>query len=106
MNLDWTAIISNGASIVISIGLCTWIYKVLRFQNDQLREQIKVNKEEFRTEINELKLKLEKSDEKANKWFKRYFILANIIEKFHCKKEDCAVYKEFNLFNEKHGEIV
>jgi len=106
MPIDWTAIISNGAGILVSGLLCGWVYKVLKFQNDLLREQIKQNKEEFRLEINELKDKLAKSDEKANKWFKRYFVLANIVEKFHCKKEDCAVYSEYSKFNEKHGEII
>jgi hypothetical protein len=106
MNIDWSVIISNGAGVLVSGALCAWVYKVLKFQNDLLREQIKLNKEEFRAEINELKAKLEISDEKANKWFRRYFLLANIIEKFHCKKQDCTVYKEYTTFNEKHGEIV
>ncbi len=105
MAIDWTAVFSNVPAILVSGVLVTWVYKVLKNQNDDLRKQMTEDKAEFKEAIRLLEDKLAKSDEKANKWFRRYFLLSNIIEKFHCKNKDCKVIEKFNEFNEQHGEV-
>jgi len=105
MVIDWTVVLSNVPAILVSGLLATWIYKVLKNDNDNLRKQMQSDKNEFKEAIKTLEDKLVKSDEKASKWFRRYFLLANIIEKHHCKNANCKVTEKFNEFNEQHGEV-
>ena len=102
--VDWTAILTNVPSVLISVGLVAWVYKVLNNRNLDLKEQMREDKAEFKESIAKLEAKLSTSDAKANKWFRRYFLIANIIENNSCRP-DCRIKEEYNKFNEKHGEV-
>lgn len=102
--VDWTAILTNVPSVLISVGLVSWVYKVLNNRNIDLKEQMREDKIEFKESIANLEAKLSASDAKANKWFRRYFLIANIIEKNSCRS-DCRIKEEYNKFNEKYGEV-
>lgn len=91
-----TTLLGTIFSVLTTIGLVSWVYKVL----------IKII-EEVRLENSNLKQEVEKLKQSESRWFQRYYSLVNIIQKNkHCNDgKSCKVYEAY-IEKAEHEGIV
>ena len=96
MTATMTTLLGTIFSVLTTIGLVSWVYKVL----------IKII-EEVRLENSNLKQEIEKLKQSESRWFQRYYSLVNIIQKNkHCRDgQSCRAYEAYIEKAEKDGII-
>ena len=106
--IDFTALIMGIIQITVTLGLITWIYKVLTHQYKIQKEFYETKFKDLQNQLDASKTEIDNLKKSENRWFKKVYKLYNILSLTHsCShNETCKVKKQFELFNEKEGEIV
>lgn len=96
MTATMTTLLGTIFSVLTTIGLVSWVYKVL----------IKII-EEVRLENDNLKKEVEKLKQSESRWFQRYYSLVNIIQKNkYCNgAKSCIIYESYLEKAEKDGIV-
>jgi uncharacterized protein YacL (UPF0231 family) len=93
-NIDFTAVIVGIVPTVISLGLTTWVYKVLNHIITDLKSQIK-----------DLENKVKGLEDSENKWYRKYHELRVLVSVNRCKNRDCKVTNAMDELMAKNGEV-
>ena len=103
--IDWTQIISTLSLLFLNGVLIQWVWKVNNRQYENLNSEFNRYKDTTGKRIDKLEADLIESNKKATSWFKKFYSLALIIERVHCKGEECKVYNQYIEFQNKEGEL-
>lgn len=103
--IDWTQVISTLSLLCVNGVLIQWVWKVNNRQYENLNNEFNRYKDTTGKRIDKLESDLIESNKKATSWFKKFYSLALIIERGHCKGENCKVYSEYINFQQKEGEL-
>ena len=103
--IDWTQVISTLALLFVNGVLIKWVWNVSKTQYENLKQEFTRYKEDTEKRIKRLETDLLESNKKATSWFKKFYTVALIIERGHCKGEECKIYKDYIEFQNKEGEV-